>query len=154
MGQTLFIGGKWMPAATGTEFDTLDPATGQPHARCADAGPLDVDNAVTAARAALESPAWAGLAPGRTRPFLWRIGDLIEEHAEELAELETRDQGQPLGISRNVSVAAAASTSATTPAGSPRSTARRHRLSFPNVLHTRSASRSASARSSRRGTSR
>ncbi|MEV3909945.1 aldehyde dehydrogenase family protein [Streptomyces canus] len=108
MGQTLFIGGTWLSAASGAEFDTVDPATGQPHARCAEAGPLDVDDAVTAARAALESPAWAGLAPAERARVLWRVGDLIDEHAEELAELETRDQGQPLGISRMVSVRSAA----------------------------------------------
>lgn len=72
------------------------------------AGAADADAAVRAARAALENPEWAGLTPARRARILWRIGDLIEEHAEELAELETRDQGQPLGISMAVSVAAAA----------------------------------------------
>ncbi|MEU6375434.1 aldehyde dehydrogenase family protein [Streptomyces sp. NPDC046909] len=105
---TLFIDGSWQPAASGAEFETTDPATGQPHARCADAGPLDVDNAVAAARAALTDPAWAGLVPAERARMLWRVGDLIDEHAEELAQLETLDQGQPIGISRMVSVRAAA----------------------------------------------
>lgn len=108
MTNTLFIGGEWQAAASGAEFETLDPATGQPHAQVSLAGTADADTAVRAARAALENPEWAGLTPARRARILWRIGDLIEEHAEELAELETRDQGQPLGISMAVSVAAAA----------------------------------------------
>ena len=108
MSQTLFIGGTWQSAASGAEFDTVDPATGAPHARCADADRPDVDDAVAAARAALDSPAWAGLAPAERARILWRVGDLIDEHAEELAQLETLDQGQPIGVSRMVSVKVAA----------------------------------------------
>ncbi|MFE9601650.1 aldehyde dehydrogenase family protein [Streptomyces hokutonensis] len=108
MSQTLFIGGTWQSAASGAEFDTVDPATGAPHARCADADRTDVDEAVAAARAALDSPAWADLAPAERARILWRVGDLIDEHAEELAQLETLDQGQPIGVSRMVSVKVAA----------------------------------------------
>ena len=106
--QTLFIDGRWQAAAAGAEFDTLDPATGQPHARCSEAAGADANAAVAAARSALHSPEWAGLTPAQRARVLWRIGDLIEEHAEELAALETRDQGQPLGISQAISVAGAA----------------------------------------------
>ncbi|XUL93936.1 aldehyde dehydrogenase family protein [Streptomyces galilaeus] len=108
MSDTLFIDGEWQSAASGAEFETLDPATGQPYATVSDAGAADVDAAVRGARAALDSPEWAGLAPAQRARILWRIGDLIDEHADELAELETRDQGQPLGVSRSVSVAGAA----------------------------------------------
>ncbi|NGO46950.1 aldehyde dehydrogenase family protein [Streptomyces ureilyticus] len=108
MTNTLLIGGEWQAAASGAEFETLDPATGQPHAQVSLAGTADADAAVRAARAAFESPEWAGLVPAQRARILWRIGDLIEEHAEELAELETRDQGQPLGVSMAVSVATAA----------------------------------------------
>ncbi|MFH8470751.1 aldehyde dehydrogenase family protein [Streptomyces sp. NPDC017991] len=108
MGQTLFIGGTWKPAASGADFATIDPATGEPHARCADAGRADADDAVAAARSALTDPAWAGLAPAERARILWRVGDLIDEHAEELAQLETLDQGQPIGVSRTVSVRGAA----------------------------------------------
>ncbi|MFD3925703.1 aldehyde dehydrogenase family protein [Streptomyces sp. NPDC058614] len=108
MNKTLFIGGIWQSAASGAEFDTLNPATGVAHARCADADRQDVDEAVSAARAALESPSWAGISPSERARILWRIGDLIEEHAEELAQLETLDQGQPIGVSRMVSVKGAA----------------------------------------------
>ncbi|TQE16125.1 aldehyde dehydrogenase family protein [Streptomyces ipomoeae] len=106
--RTLFIAGQWQPAASGAEFDTLDPATGEAHARCSEAATADADAAVAAARAALHGPEWAGLTPAQRARVLWRIGDLIEEHAEELAALETRDQGQPIGVSTAISVAGAA----------------------------------------------
>ncbi|MFE7841916.1 aldehyde dehydrogenase family protein [Streptomyces sp. NPDC057474] len=106
--QTLFIAGQWQPASSGAEFETLDPASGQPHARCSEAGTTDADAAVAAAQNALHSAEWTGLTPAQRARVLWRIGDLIEENAEELAALETRDQGQPLGISQAISVAGAA----------------------------------------------
>ncbi|MDG3017024.1 aldehyde dehydrogenase family protein [Speluncibacter jeojiensis] len=104
----LFIGGTWQPARSGDTFETVDPATGLAHAHCADAGAADVDAAVAAARGALHSTEWAEMTPASRASMLWRIGDLIEEHADELAPLETSDQGQPLGIARAVSVAGAA----------------------------------------------
>ena len=74
-----------------------------------DASAADVDAAVARARAAFRPGGeWRSLSPAARARLLWRVGDLIDEHADELAELETRDQGQPIGISRNVSVAAAA----------------------------------------------
>ncbi|NUT08872.1 MAG: aldehyde dehydrogenase, partial [Nonomuraea sp.] len=62
------------------------------------------DRAVSAARAALDDPAWAGLPAAARARLLWKVADLIEEHADELAELETRDNGQPLAVARNVTV--------------------------------------------------
>ncbi|XVV07172.1 aldehyde dehydrogenase family protein [Actinosynnema sp. CA-248983] len=99
----LFIGGRWV-AATGT-FTTTDPATGEPLAEVADATAGDVDDAVAAARAAL--PAWGALPATERATLLWRLADLIEADAEKLAELETRDQGQPLPVARGVSVTGA-----------------------------------------------
>ncbi|MDT3399600.1 aldehyde dehydrogenase family protein [Streptomyces sp. B1866] len=104
----LFIGGAWRAADGGAEFTTYDPATGEPLGRCAEASGGDVDAAVAAARAAAEDPAWTRLAPAARARLLWRVADLVEEHADELAALETRDQGQPIGIAREVSVAGAA----------------------------------------------
>ncbi|MRH88463.1 aldehyde dehydrogenase family protein [Nocardia sp. SYP-A9097] len=104
----LYVGGKWQPARSGDTFETIDPATGEVHAQCAAAGAADVDASVAAARSALVDPAWAELTPAARAKLLWRIGDLIDEHADELAALETADQGQPLAIARAVSVAGAA----------------------------------------------
>lgn len=90
-------------------FQTIDPSTGEVITEVPEASPRDVDDAVARAREAFRpgSP-WRSLVPAQRARVLWRIADLIEEHADELAELETRDQGQPLGIARQVSVAAAA----------------------------------------------
>jgi aldehyde dehydrogenase (NAD+)/betaine-aldehyde dehydrogenase len=90
-------------------LQTVDPATGEVIAEVMDARSADVDVAVTRAREAFDSTGpWRTLAPAARARLLWKIADLIDEHGDELAELETRDQGQPIGVSRNVSVAAAA----------------------------------------------
>lgn len=104
----LFIDGSWESSAGGKEFETCDPATGEVLGTVAEASPQDVDRAVEAARAALFAGEWSGMTPAARAQLLWRVGELIDEHAEELAELETRDQGQPLAISRRASVAGAA----------------------------------------------
>ncbi|MFI2031745.1 aldehyde dehydrogenase family protein [Streptomyces buecherae] len=104
----LFIAGEWTAAANGAEFTTLDPATGSVIGTCAEAAEADVDAAVGAARQALAGPAWARLPAAERAKLLWRVAELIDRDATRLAELETRDQGQPLGVARTVSVAGAA----------------------------------------------
>ncbi|MEU3962745.1 aldehyde dehydrogenase family protein [Streptomyces buecherae] len=104
----LFIAGEWTAAANGAEFTTLDPATGSVIGTCAEAAEADVDAAVGAARQALADPAWARLPAAERAKLLWRVAELIDRDATRLAELETRDQGQPLGVARTVSVAGAA----------------------------------------------
>lgn len=97
-----------MPAVTEL-METIDPATGEVIAEVPHASPADIDEAVDRARRAFEpAGSWRSLLPAERARLLWSIGDLIDRHADELAELETRDQGQPIGISRHVSVAAAA----------------------------------------------
>jgi acyl-CoA reductase-like NAD-dependent aldehyde dehydrogenase len=106
--ERLLIGGEWVPARSGRRLTTLDPATGAPLGTVADAGAEDVDAAVSAATRAFADPAWRGLTPADRARLLWRMADLVEEHADEIARLETEDQGQPFGIARNVSVPFAA----------------------------------------------
>lgn len=106
--ERLLIGGTWRSAASGAEFKTLDPATGHTIGVVSEAGPADVDAAVMAARSAFEDPAWQSMTPAARARLLWRIADLIDASADDLAMLETRDQGQPLAVSRNVSLAMAA----------------------------------------------
>ncbi|GAB3354008.1 aldehyde dehydrogenase DhaS [Amycolatopsis echigonensis] len=103
----LFIDGQWTEAG-GEPIPTRDPATGTVLEDVGTATQADVDAAVAAARRALTSPEWAGLAPVQRAKLLFRLADLVDEHHEELAALETRDQGQPIGISRQVSVTGAA----------------------------------------------
>jgi acyl-CoA reductase-like NAD-dependent aldehyde dehydrogenase len=96
-------------AATAQVFETIDPATGEVIAEVPDGSAADVDAAVARAREAFRpGSAWRSLAPAARAQLIWKIGELIDRNADELAELETRDQGQPIGISRHVSVAAAA----------------------------------------------
>lgn len=97
---TLLIDGEWVAAANGATFDSIDPATGLVIATLADAQQSEVDDAVAAARAAFESADWAGLLPNHRARLLFRLADLLETHIDEIALLETRDQGQPLWASR------------------------------------------------------
>ncbi|ANN17405.1 betaine-aldehyde dehydrogenase [Amycolatopsis orientalis] len=107
MATRLFIDGQWT-AAGGGSLPTYDPATGQVIEEVGTASAADVDAAVGAARKALDDPAWAGLLPVQRAALLFKLASLVDEHHEELATLETRDQGQPIGISRQVSVTGAA----------------------------------------------
>lgn len=100
--QRLLIGGQWVAAASGETFETLNPATAQPLTRVAKGGAADVDRAVKAARAAF--PAWAALMPAQRERLLNRFTDLMEQHKEALAQLETLDNGKPFGSAFNVEI--------------------------------------------------
>ena len=97
-----------MPVAS-RSFQTINPANGEVLAEIPEASEADLNAAVDAAREAFRPDGpWRSMPPAQRAQILWRVGDLVDEHADELAELETRDQGQPIGISRQVSVAASA----------------------------------------------
>jgi acyl-CoA reductase-like NAD-dependent aldehyde dehydrogenase len=98
----LFIGGKWVDAASGKTFATNNPATGETITMIAEADGRDVDAAVAAARAAYESGTWAEMSASDRARILWKIGDLIDKYNEELGELETLDNGKPIFESRQV----------------------------------------------------
>jgi len=97
-GSGLLIDGQWREASGSATLATLDPATGGELARISDAAAADVDEAVAAARKAL--PIWRATTPVARARILWAIADLIEAHIDELAELETLDQGKPLFVGR------------------------------------------------------
>jgi acyl-CoA reductase-like NAD-dependent aldehyde dehydrogenase len=99
-----FIGGEWVDPADGRLAETLDPATGEVLAQFADGAKADVDRAVEAARGAFEDPAWRDMAPAARAQLLWRVAELVDEHVDELAALETADQGQPYTLSRFVMI--------------------------------------------------
>jgi phenylacetaldehyde dehydrogenase len=99
-GNRLLIGGAWAPGETGQTLDSVDPATGGRLAQIVRGSARDVDRAVAAARAAFEQGAWPALMPVERSRLLWRMADLIEQHIDELAELETLDQGKPLFVGR------------------------------------------------------
>ena len=96
----LFIGDGWTPGSSGETFETLDPATGEVLGTAVESSAADVDAAVDAATRAFADPAWRGMTPSARGRLLWRIADLVEEHADELGELESRDQGQSVAFAR------------------------------------------------------
>jgi aldehyde dehydrogenase (NAD+)/betaine-aldehyde dehydrogenase len=100
----LYVGGEWLTSGSGGEFKTTDPATGEVLGVVPEAGRAEVDTAVEAARAALDDPAWRDMPPSDRAKLLWRIAELIDEYADELAEMETRDQGQLIGVARGINV--------------------------------------------------
>src|ERR1700722_16007840 len=91
----LFINGQWVDAASGKTFQTPNPATGETLANVAEGDSEDVDRAVRAAGAAFDDGPGGRLPPSQRGRIIWRIGDLILEHAEELAQLESLDNGKP-----------------------------------------------------------
>src|SRR6202034_2411097 len=90
----LFINGEWVEPCSGKTIKVFDPATGREIGQAADAGPEDVDRAVAAARAALESGPWANMPPSGREALLWKLADLIEQNAAEFAEIESLDNGK------------------------------------------------------------
>ena len=104
----LLIDGAWVPSESGATFDTIDPSTGKVITELALAGQLDVDAAVTAARKALTSGSWPAMTPNERGKILWKMAELIEANIDELAELETLDQGKPLYVGRWAEIPGAA----------------------------------------------
>jgi phenylacetaldehyde dehydrogenase len=105
----LLIDGAWVTAADGATFATVDPSTEEVLAQVARASVADVDRAVTAARTAFEAPSpWSRMTPRDRSHLLWRIGDLIEAHADELAQLEALDNGKRVAAAKDGDVATAA----------------------------------------------
>jgi phenylacetaldehyde dehydrogenase len=105
----MLIGADWVDAASGETFDTLNPATEEVLAKVPFGGTEDVDRAVRAARAAFadDSP-WRQMSPSERGRILHRVGDLIYEHGEELAILDSLDNGKPVAMARIIDVPASA----------------------------------------------
>jgi len=98
--EQLVIDGQRVPASDGGTFEVCDPSSGAPLATVAKATRDDVDRAVTAAQKALESEAWGGAPPAQRGRVLFRIAQALRDRADELATLESRDNGKPLRQSR------------------------------------------------------
>ncbi|ABF40383.1 aldehyde dehydrogenase (acceptor) [Candidatus Koribacter versatilis Ellin345] len=96
----MLIGGNWIDSASGKFFETLNPATGEVLARVAEGDRADIDLAVAAARKAFESGPWSKMSPSQRGRLLWKLADLLEQHLEEFAELESLDNGKPLSVAR------------------------------------------------------
>jgi len=104
----LFIDGKWADAASGKTFETPDPSTGDALASVAEGDAEDIERAVKAARRAFDEGPWGGLTASDRGRIIWKIGDLILEHADELAQLESLDNGKPFAVARAADVPLAA----------------------------------------------
>jgi phenylacetaldehyde dehydrogenase len=100
----LLIDGDWVKAKSEQTFQTHNPATGELLAECAQADEVDIDRAVRAARRAFETGPWPAMTATERGRLIWRLGDLVLEHLEELAELETLDNGKPISVTRAVDV--------------------------------------------------
>jgi phenylacetaldehyde dehydrogenase len=102
------INGQWVEAASGKTFNVLNPADASVLTRVPDSQSEDIDRAVLAARRAFDAGPWRKLTPSERGKLLWRIGDLILRHTEELAELESLDNGKPRAVARVADIPLAA----------------------------------------------
>ena len=102
----LLIDGKTVPARRGARLDVHNPANREVIASIADGDAEDVDTAVRSAQRAFESRIWSGLRPADRERILLRLADTLEAHAEELAQLETLNQGKSIHLSRAIEVGA------------------------------------------------
>src|SRR5580704_1704686 len=103
-----FIDGRYVDAASGSTFDSINPATGKLLARVAAGDAEDINRAVASARAVFRKGSWSNLAPAKRKRLLFRFAELISKHTDELALLETLDMGKPISDSLKVDIPGAA----------------------------------------------
>jgi phenylacetaldehyde dehydrogenase len=96
----LLIDGKWVDAKSGKTFDVIDPATGEVITKVAAGDAADVELAVAAARRAFDRGPWGKTKGLERAKLLWKLADKVDEHAEELATLESIDNGKPIRLAR------------------------------------------------------
>ena len=101
----LYINGKWVDSKSGKTFDVEDPATGKKISTCAAGDKNDIDLAVSAARKCFDSGKWHSVPPNEKGKIIWKIAELIDDHTEELAQLESLDNGKPVAIAAGADVA-------------------------------------------------
>ncbi len=99
-----FIGGEWVPAQSGKTFETIHPATEEAICEVAEGDKEDIDAAVTAARDAFENGPWSKMDARDRGHLMYKLADLLAEEADELAALETLDNGKPINDSRNADI--------------------------------------------------
>jgi phenylacetaldehyde dehydrogenase len=102
----MLIGGQWRDASDGKTFQLHDPSTGRAIAQVPQATNDDVDSAVQAAKTAMHRSDWCDMLPDKRERILLRLADLVEQNAEELASIETLNQGMLLSIAQSVDVGA------------------------------------------------
>ena len=95
----MIVGGSRTGAASGQTFEVYDPSTGRPFTEVPRGDVADVDAAVASAREAHEDRRWSGLRPGKRTEVLFKLGELVKRHLQELSQLESLDAGKPVKIS-------------------------------------------------------
>ncbi|KLE34102.1 aldehyde dehydrogenase family protein [Aurantiacibacter luteus] len=105
----LYIDGAWVDSSGGETIEVEDPSSGKIVSRFVEATDKDIDRAVAAARTAFDDGRWRNMPPVMREKIMHKLADLIEEHADELAELEAIDVGKPKGMAAAVDVPGAAS---------------------------------------------
>src|SRR5919197_4848039 len=93
--QSMFIGGDWTAAAEGKTLQVVNPATGETIAETPAADDKDVDRAVQTAQKAFDE-VWFDTTPSERQAMLLKLADAIDQHAEEIARLESENVGKPL----------------------------------------------------------
>ena len=96
----MFIDGKFVDAASGKTFPSYNPATGEVMAKVAEGDREDINRAVKAARKAFDSGKWTKMSGSERGRLIWKLGDLLEQHLEEFAQIESLDNGKPLAVAR------------------------------------------------------
>lgn len=100
----MLIGNQWVDAASGKTFPVYNPATGEVLANVAEGDKEDIDRAVRAARKAFDSGPWRTMTPSARGRLIWRLADLLEQHQEVFAQLESLDNGKPVMVARGADV--------------------------------------------------
>lgn len=103
----MLIDGKFVSAKSGKTFAVYNPSTGEEICQVPEADATDVDLAVRAARRAFDSGEWSRISPSKRGQLLWKLADLLEQHADEVAEIESIDNGKPVTVARAADVALA-----------------------------------------------
>ena len=120
----LLIGGKWVAPKSGKTFETINPANEEVLALVAEGDKADVDEAVKAAREAFEEGKWASIRPHQRTRYLLKLADLIDQHADELAELEVWTTASPCRRRARSTSPVPPASFVISPGGRPRSTAK------------------------------
>lgn len=100
----LYINGEFVTSATEKTFDSYNPATGEVLATVYEAGAEDIDRAVKAARLAFDEGPWSTMTAAERSRIMYKLADLMEEHADALAQLETLDNGKPIRETSNADI--------------------------------------------------
>jgi phenylacetaldehyde dehydrogenase len=134
--QHMFIDGRFVKAASGKTFPVYNPATGEVLAHVPEAELEDVERAVRAAHRAFDEGPWPRMSPSARGRMLWKLADLLEEHLEEFAELESIDNGKPLSVARAADVPLAVDMFRYMAGWATKITGSTLSLSFPGDFHS------------------